>query len=80
MGLHPCDFLREQSRGFGFRFGEWQERFAKCVRVGEARSGIARERAFKRDELLLRKRSARHSYWVRREPPGPPPDSFHNQF
>ena len=33
-----------------------------------------------RDALLLRKRSARRSYWVRREPPGPPPDSLRNQF
>jgi hypothetical protein len=37
-------------------------------------------RLFGRDALLLRKRSARQSYWVRREPPGPPPDSFRNRF
>jgi hypothetical protein len=37
-------------------------------------------RLFRRDTLLLHRRSARPSYWVRREPPGPPPDSFGNQF
>ncbi len=32
-----------------------------------------------RDELALRRISA-HSYWCRRNPPGPEPSSLHNQF
>lgn len=36
-------------------------------------------RLFGRDELLLRKRKA-STYWIEREPPGPAPDSFRNQF
>ena len=36
-------------------------------------------RIFGRDELRLRKRST-NSYWVRREPPGPQPESFKRQF
>jgi len=32
-----------------------------------------------RDELKI-KRSSQQSYWVDRSPPGPPPDSFKNQF
>ena len=36
-------------------------------------------RAFGRDELLLKKRKV-SSYWIDREPPGPEPASFRNQF
>lgn len=37
-------------------------------------------RAFGRDELALRRRAGATSFWVPREPPGPPPDSFRHQF
>ena len=36
-------------------------------------------RLFGRDELKMKKRSVR-SYWVDRSPPGPPSDSFKNQY
>jgi hypothetical protein len=36
-------------------------------------------RLFGRDELKLKKRSL-ESYWVDRSPPGPPLDSFKNQY
>lgn len=36
-------------------------------------------RLFGRDELLMKKREA-STYWIDREPPGPAPDSFRNQF
>ena len=68
-----------------FRFGELLHRIVSPVALGAIFFGVITPfalvmRAFKRDALLLHKRSARPSYWVRREPPGPPPDSFHNQF
>jgi hypothetical protein len=33
-----------------------------------------------KDPLRLKRDAAMTSYWVRREPPGPPPDSMTNQF
>ena len=36
-------------------------------------------RFFGRDELKMKKRSV-ESYWVNRSPPGPPSDSFKNQY
>jgi hypothetical protein len=36
-------------------------------------------RIFGRDELKMKKRAV-DSYWVDRSPPGPPPDSFKNQY
>jgi hypothetical protein len=36
-------------------------------------------RLFGRDELKMKKRSV-ESYWVDRSPPGPPSDSFKNQY
>ena len=68
-----------------FRFGELLHRIVSPIALGAIFFGVITPfalvmRAFKRDALLLHKRSARPSYWVRREPPGPPPDSFGNQF
>ena len=68
-----------------FRFGELLHRIVSPIALGVIFFGVVTPyalvmRLFGRDELLLRKSSARASYWVRREPPGPPPDSFHNQF
>ena len=68
-----------------FRFGELLHRIVSPVALGAIFFGVITPfalvmRLFRRDALLLRKRSARPSYWVRREPPGPPPDSFGNQF
>lgn len=68
-----------------FRFGELLHRIVSPVALGVIFFGVVTPyalvmRLFGRDALLLRKASARPSYWVRREPPGPPPDSFHNQF
>lgn len=68
-----------------FRFGELLHRIVSPVALGVIFFGAVTPyalvmRLFGRDALLLRKSSARPSYWVRREPPGPPPDSFHNQF
>lgn len=36
-------------------------------------------RFFGRDELKMKKRSV-ESYWVDRSPPGPPPNTFKNQY
>jgi len=68
-----------------FRFGELLHRIVSPIALGVIFFGVITPyamvmRLFGRDELLLRKGSARESYWVRREPPGPPPDSFRNQF
>lgn len=68
-----------------FRFGELLHRIVSPVALGVIFFGVITPyalvmRLFGRDELLLRKRSVRDSYWVRREPPGPPPDSFGNQY
>lgn len=37
-------------------------------------------RIFGKDPLRLRRDPAAASYWIRREPPGPPPESMKNQF
>ena len=37
-------------------------------------------RAFGKDSLRLRRADADASYWIKRDPPGPKPDSFHHQF
>ena len=37
-------------------------------------------RVFAKDNLKLRERDKDGSYWVRRDPPGPKPDSLNNQF
>ena len=68
-----------------FRFGELLHRIVSPIALGIIFFGVITPyavvmRLYGRDELLLRKRSARPSYWVRREPPGPPPDSFGNQY
>jgi len=68
-----------------FRFGELLHRIVSPIALGVIFFGVITPyalvmRIFGRDALLLRKRSARPSYWVRREPPGPPPGSFDNQF
>ena len=68
-----------------FRFGELLHRIVSPIALGVIFFGVITPyalamRLFGRDALLLRKGSARPSYWVRREPPGPPPDSFNNQF
>ena len=68
-----------------FRVGELLHRIVSPIALGVIFFGVITPyavvmRLFGRDELLLRRRSARDSYWVRREPPGPPPDSFGNQY
>ena len=37
-------------------------------------------RAFGKDPLRLRREPAATSYWIRREPPGPDPDTMKHQF
>jgi hypothetical protein len=37
-------------------------------------------RAFAKDALRLRRDAAAESYWIKREPPGPQPDSMPHQF
>ena len=37
-------------------------------------------RMFGKDSLRLRGRNANGSYWIKRDPPGPNPDSLNNQF
>jgi hypothetical protein len=37
-------------------------------------------RALGKDPLRLRREPAAASYWIRREPPGPEPDTMKQQF
>jgi hypothetical protein len=37
-------------------------------------------RMFGKDNLRLHRSSADESYWIKRDPPGPKPDSLNNQF
>ena len=37
-------------------------------------------RAFRKDSLRLRRSSSTQSYWIKRDPPGPKPDSMSKQF
>jgi hypothetical protein len=37
-------------------------------------------RAFGKDSLRLRRSGSAQSYWIKRDPPGPKPDSMSNQF
>ena len=37
-------------------------------------------RLFGKDPLRLRLEPEADTYWIRREPPGPPPESLKNQF
>jgi hypothetical protein len=37
-------------------------------------------RMFGKDSLRLRGSHGNGSYWIKRDPPGPKPDSLHNQF
>jgi hypothetical protein len=67
------------------RFGALMHRIVSEIALGVVFFGVITPyaivmRLFGRDALLLRKRSARQSYWVRREPPRLSPDSFHSRF
>ena len=67
------------------RFGGFLHRVVSELALGVVYFGVITPyalvlRLFGRDVLLLRKATARKSYWVPREPPGPPPDSFRNRF
>ena len=37
-------------------------------------------RVFGKDNLRLRRDDADASYWIKRDPPGPKPDSMNHQF
>jgi hypothetical protein len=37
-------------------------------------------RAFGKDSLRLRRKGSEQSYWIKRDPPGPKPDSMSRQF
>jgi hypothetical protein len=37
-------------------------------------------RAFGKDSLRLRRSGFAQSYWIKRDPPGPKPDSLNHQF
>ena len=37
-------------------------------------------RAFRKDALRLRRSGSAETYWIKRDPPGPKPDSMSNQF
>ena len=37
-------------------------------------------RAMGKDLLLLKRAPTKSSYWIRRDPPGPPPESLKDQF
>lgn len=64
--------------------GEWMGRIVSPIVLGVVFFGLITPAGFisrllGRDELRL-KRPCVESYWVRREPPGPDPASFRQQF
>ena len=68
-----------------FAFGELLHRLVSPLVMGfiffvvVTPIGLAM-RVLGKDPLKLRLEAESESYWVRREPPGPPPDSMRNQF
>jgi hypothetical protein len=67
------------------RFGELLHHVVSPVVLGVIYFGVFTPvalvmRAFGRDAMCRRFEPARPSYWVRRDPPGPPDNSFRDMF
>ena len=67
------------------KFGELLHHVVSPVVLGVIYFGVFTPtalvmRAFGRDAMCRRFEPARPSYWVRRDPAGPPDDSFRNMF
>lgn len=84
VALAKADWLAPFNK-LWFRFGLILHRIASPVVVGliyvlaVTPTGLLL-RAVGKDVLRLRRDPAAESYWVRRSPPGPPPDSMRNQY
>jgi hypothetical protein len=67
------------------RFGLLLHRIVSPVVLGVMFFGVVTPtgllmRAFGKDPLRLRHDRDARSYWIERQPPGPPPDTLNNQF
>ena len=67
------------------KFGELLHHVVSPVMLGAIYFGVFTPvaivmRAFGRDAMCRRFEPARPSYWVRRDPPGPPDNSFRDMF
>jgi hypothetical protein len=67
------------------KFGELLGRVVSPIVLGAIFFGVFTPvavlmRAFGRDTMCRRLSRAAPSYWVRRDPPGPPDDSYRNMF
>lgn len=68
-----------------FRFGMLLHRVASPVVMGVVYFGVVTPtgllmRLFGKDPLRLKRDPAAQTYWIDRDPPGPPRDSMANQF
>ena len=68
-----------------FRFGMLLHRVASPVVMGVVYFGVVTPtgllmRLFGKDPLRLKRDPAAQTYWIDRDPPGPPKDSMANQF
>ena len=83
LGVAAPDRLTTLNRAW-HRLGLMMGRIVNPIVLGLLYFGIITPvalvtRRLGRDELRLRK-AAGKSYWIEREPPGPQPDSFKNQY
>jgi len=67
------------------RFGELLNRITSPIALAILFYGVVMPtgiamRLFGKDPLRLRRDAQARSYWIDRDPPGPPPDSLKNQF
>ena len=67
------------------RFGLWLGRIVSPVVTGVVFYGVVTPiglamRLAGKDFLRLRRDAGAASYWIERDPPGPPPESMSNQF
>lgn len=76
--LHPLNFA-------SFRISRLLYRVVSPITLGILFFGIVTPfgllmRAFGHDPLSLRRDTSARSYWILRQPPGPPPESMKQQF
>jgi predicted membrane metal-binding protein len=67
------------------RFGLLLNRIVSPIAMGLVFYGVLTPlgmlmRLFGKDHLRLRRSAAQTSYWIKRDPPGPKPDSLNHQF
>lgn len=76
--------LEVPNRAWG-RFGLWLGRIVSPVMAGVVFFGVVTPiglamRLAGKEFLRLRRDAGAASYWIERDPPGPPPESMSNQF